>query len=69
MGEDTAKPLFTSLAAALIGKYLAPVFPAKWLISAMLVAFGIMAAFWICERRGLAALSRPVRGTIEPAIL
>ena len=60
-----AKPLFICLAAALIGRYLASAFPGQWLLSAMLVACSILAAFWVSERKGRAALFRRVRGVAE----
>jgi hypothetical protein len=61
------KPLFICAAAALIGRYLASVFPGQWVISAMLVAGGILAALWVSERRDLAGLLRRVRGVAKPA--
>jgi O-antigen/teichoic acid export membrane protein len=63
----TARPLFICFAAALIGRYLASAFPGQWLISAMLVAGGILAAFWVSERRDLAGLLRRARGVASPA--
>jgi O-antigen/teichoic acid export membrane protein len=63
----TARPLFICFAAALIGRYLASVFPGQWLISAMLVACGLFAAFWVSERRGFVGFLRRVRGAAEPA--
>ena len=66
-GGSPLKSLFICLVAALIGSYLAPAFPGQWLISAMLVAWSILAAFSVSELRGLAALLRRVRGVAEPA--
>jgi O-antigen/teichoic acid export membrane protein len=61
----TAKPLFICFTAALIGRYLASAFPGQWLISAMSVACGILAAFWVSERKGFVALLHRMRGVAE----
>lgn len=63
--EIVARPLFVCLAAALVGRSLASAFPAQWMVSLILIACGIAAAFWASERNGLPALLRRLRAAPE----
>jgi O-antigen/teichoic acid export membrane protein len=61
------KPLGVCIVAAVIGRYLALTFPDQWVISLLLVAVGILVAFWLTERNDLAALWSRFRNAAEPS--
>ena len=63
----TAKPFFICIGAALVGRYLAVAFPNRILISTVLIACSILAAFWVSERRDFMGLLQRLRGAPEAA--